>query len=293
MHTLSDRQVQCSIINQNLMICARVPVLPAAESVLEHHQRPAPIHPWQHTVNERSSMQFHEIEESNRRASVERKQRPPAAGRSIVPPDVEGPADAGRAVAAEDAGADALGRAPRRLVRLGAPDLAPLPLLAGRQLRRQVAERLGPSRRRRRHRQSRRQREHRRGLQEPDDAAAELVMAAVGRRREPRVRPGLRRLPHDSLVRRTWHAREGIEVEKGGHSMESCGWRQTFRGQGEENREPQDFRELTWPLHSQLHACLRPPPNDDVLLGFFTLRLKKADESRRLGLLEPRGTQSE
>ena len=97
-----------------------------------------------------------------------------------LPPDVEGPGDARRAVAAEDAGADALGRAPRRAVRLGVPDpvrlaLPPAAVLAG-QRRREVAQRLRrrpwPWPRRRRHRERRRQRHHRRRPQHPQHGGA-------------------------------------------------------------------------------------------------------------------------
>lgn len=75
---------------------------------------------------------------------------------SSVPPDVEGPGDARRAVSAEDAGADALGRAARRAVRLGVPDpvrlaLPPAAVLAG-QRGREVAQRLRHRRRPRRRR---------------------------------------------------------------------------------------------------------------------------------------------
>lgn len=139
----------------------------------------------------------------------ERESAAAVATSAYVPPDVEGAGDARRAVAAEDAGADALGRAARRALRLGVPDPVRLALppaaVRARQRRREVAQRRRRRRGRRssggRHRQRRRQRDHRRRLQQPqpqpqDAAAGPIASWPAGQLGRPAAAGGLRRRPH-------------------------------------------------------------------------------------------------
>jgi len=97
----------------------QLPVLPGPEPVLEHHERPAHAETIRnHQQNSRTNRQeplalcsLGAVEEQLVRS----------------PPDVEGPL-AGRAAAAADAGADALGRALQRLGRPGVLDPLRLPV---------------------------------------------------------------------------------------------------------------------------------------------------------------------
>jgi hypothetical protein len=141
------------------------------------------------------------------RRERERERAAAVATSAYVPPDVEGAGDARRAVAAEDAGADALGRAARRALRLGVPDPVRLALppaaVRARQRRREVAQRRRRGRRSSggRHRQRRRQRDHRRRLQQPqpqpqDAAAGPIASWPAGQLGRPAAAGGLRRRPH-------------------------------------------------------------------------------------------------